>query len=281
MTVGQQLKAARTAQRLSIKDVAHAIRLRPGLIEAIEADDLDVLGGEVYARGHLRSYARFLELDVDALLADYAEQVGATAPAVTEVVEPTPPAARELPLAPVVGGFFDGARSLRPVMSHKRQANWTGAMAIALVVVLLVGGIAIIGKLGSATKVPPVALPSLTQTPTGGASKPASSTSPSPTPTNPSAPPSNLVAQLPGATVQLAVSGTPSWVSVVGNSKGTLFQGILQPGTTSTYNDRKGVHLVIGNAGSVSVTVNGNNLGAAGATGQVVRLAFGPDGAPA
>ena len=78
-----------------------------------------------------------------------------------------------------------------------------------------------------------------------------------------------------------AGNGAASWVSVTGNSKGTLFQGILQAGSTQTYNDRKGIKLVLGNAGAVNVTVNGNNLGVAGSQGQVVRLAFGPDGAPA
>ncbi len=280
MTVGQQLKAARKAQGLSIKDVADAIRLRAGLVQAIEADDLALLGGDVYARGHLRAYARFLELDVDDVLATYAAQIGADEPVVEDVPEPTPAAARALPLAPITRSFADGARSLRPVMGHKKRANWTGAMIVALVLVLLVGVVALIGKLGAPTTNTPVALPSLTPTASANHSN-SSSPTPSPTATTPTAPPSDLVAQVPGATVQLTVSGTPSWVSVIGNSKGALFQGIAQPGTTTTYNDRKGIKLVIGNAGAVSVTVNGNNLGVAGAQGQVVRMAFGPDGAPA
>jgi cytoskeletal protein RodZ len=283
MTVGQQLQAARKAQRLTIADAASAIRLRAGLVEAIEADKLELLGGDVYARGHLRSYARFLDLDVDKLLADYAEQSGVDAPAVEAAPEPTPAAARSLSLAPVAS-FADGARSLRPVMGHKRQANWTGAMIVALSLVLLVGVVAIIGKLGaSPPKSSPIAqLPSLTASPSASASKTTSPTStPSPSSTTPTVVPTDLVAQNPGATVQLAVSGAASWVSVVGNSKGTLFQGILQPGSTNSYSDRKGIKLVLGNAGAVSVTVNNNNLGVAGAQGQVVRMAFGPDGAPA
>lgn len=280
MTVGQQLQAARKAQRLSVDDVASAIRLRPGLVTAIEADDLAALGGDVYARGHLRSYARFLELDEDEIIATYNEQVGADVVAAAEVPEPTPAAARSLPLAPVAS-LADGARSLRPVMGHKRQANWTGAMVAALVVVALIGGIAILGKLGNTPKQSPIAaIPSLTATPKVTPTTSATST-PSASATTPTAPPSDLVAQLPGATVQLTVNGAASWVSVVGNSKGTIFQGILQPGTSTTYNDRKGIKLVLGNAGAVTVTVNGNNLGVAGSQGQVVRLAFGPDGAPA
>jgi cytoskeletal protein RodZ len=169
-------------------------------------------------------------------------------------------------------------------MGHKRQANWTGAMMVALGLVLLVGVVAIIGKLGaSPPKSSPIAqLPSLTASPSASSSKTTKpSSTPSPTSTTPTVVPSDLVAQAPGANVQLSVSGAASWVSVVGNSKGALFQGILQPGSTNTYTDRKGIKLVLGNAGAVSVTVNNNNLGVAGAQGQVVRMAFGPDGAPA
>ena len=113
MTVGQQLQAARKARRLSVDDVATAIRLRAGLVKALESDDLAALGGDVYARGHIRSYARFLELDEAEILAVYAEQIGADSPAVEEVPEPTPAAARSLNLAPV-SSLADGAKSLRP-----------------------------------------------------------------------------------------------------------------------------------------------------------------------
>jgi cytoskeletal protein RodZ len=280
MTVGQQLQAARKAQGLSVEDAAHAIRLRAGLVHAIEADELDRLGGDVYARGHLRAYARYLELDGDALIADYAEQVGAEKPVAEVVAEPTPAAARTLSLAPVAS-FADGARSLRPVMGHKRQANWTGAMMVALVLVLLVGAVALVGKLGASPKQNPLAnLPSLTGTPSASKTTKPSQT-PGPTQTTASPLPTDLLAQAQGANVQLAVNGAASWVSVIGVSKGPLFQGILQPGSLNTYIDKKGIKLVLGNAGAVSVTVNGNALGLAGAQGQVVRMAFGPDGAPA
>ena len=54
MTLGAELRSARTAAGMSIDDVASATRVRASVIAAIEDDDFAVLGPEVYARGHLR-----------------------------------------------------------------------------------------------------------------------------------------------------------------------------------------------------------------------------------
>ena len=291
MTVGQQLKAARTKRRLTLEEASQATRLRVGLVKALEADDFAALGGDTYVRGHLRTYAGFLGLDVDDLYEAYAEQLGLE-PAEPVVVEaaPTPTPATDSSFA--TSSFVAGASKLYPSSSpHRRRSGgsgWTKAMVVALIGVVLVGAIALVGKLGAPTKNAPVALPSLNPTPSATAtlSKPSASrtatTSPSSSGTATStAAPTNLIAQLPGATVQLAVAGGNCWASVVGVSKGTLFAGTLSNGTTTTYNDPKGVRLILGNAGVVTLSVNGNNLGAPGSVGQVVRLAFGPDGSPA
>ncbi len=76
---GADLRAAREALRVSIREVADALNLSPHVIESLEADDYDALPPSVFTRGYLRSYARLLELPPDELLARYPE--------VTEEVE--------------------------------------------------------------------------------------------------------------------------------------------------------------------------------------------------
>ena len=44
------------------------------MIEAIEVDDFSACGGDFYARGHLRTLARVLGLDVAPLLEIYDER---------------------------------------------------------------------------------------------------------------------------------------------------------------------------------------------------------------
>jgi hypothetical protein len=55
-----------------------------------------------------------------------------------------------------------------------------------------------------------------------------------------------------------------------------LYEGILEEGERKTFTDKNKVRLVIGNAGGVTLTVNGRDLGAPGGDGQVVRVEFGP-----
>ncbi|WP_110183250.1 helix-turn-helix domain-containing protein [Nocardioides solisilvae] len=72
--VGPELAAARTRLRLSVDQLAERTRIRPHVIEALEVDDFVPCGGDFYARGHLRTLARVLGVDVAPLLATYEER---------------------------------------------------------------------------------------------------------------------------------------------------------------------------------------------------------------
>ena len=66
--------AARERLRLSVDQLAERTRIRPHVIEAIEIDDFAPCGGDFYARGHLRTLARVLGVDVAPLLATYDDR---------------------------------------------------------------------------------------------------------------------------------------------------------------------------------------------------------------
>jgi cytoskeleton protein RodZ len=69
--VGERIAAARVSRGLSIEDVAQATKLRALIIEAIEADDYSVSGGEAYLIGHLRMIAEVVGLDGGDLIDEY------------------------------------------------------------------------------------------------------------------------------------------------------------------------------------------------------------------
>ncbi|HET7689871.1 MAG TPA: RodZ domain-containing protein [Nocardioidaceae bacterium] len=69
--IGPQLVAARHRVGLSVDELADRTRIRPHVIESIEVDDFAPCGGDVYARGHLRTIARVLGQDGDALVAQF------------------------------------------------------------------------------------------------------------------------------------------------------------------------------------------------------------------
>lgn len=78
-SAGAQLRAAREMRELSIADVAYSLKLNPRQVDALEADRFDLLPGRAFARGFLKNYARFLELDPVPLLEAVDQASGAGA----------------------------------------------------------------------------------------------------------------------------------------------------------------------------------------------------------
>ncbi|MBI9020939.1 MAG: helix-turn-helix domain-containing protein [Verrucomicrobia bacterium] len=73
-TLGQQLKAAREAKGVSESEAGAATRILTKLIVAMEADDFSVMPAPTYAKGFIRLYAEYLELDPAPLVAEYLEK---------------------------------------------------------------------------------------------------------------------------------------------------------------------------------------------------------------
>jgi len=113
-TIGEALRAAREAQGRSLHDAAEATRIRSSYLEALEEERFGELGGNVYAKGFLRSYAGYLGVDPAPLLEAYRAQETAEAP----VFEHAPR---------VVGGLQAGPR--RP--------GWLAVAIVCLSIILL------------------------------------------------------------------------------------------------------------------------------------------------
>ena len=62
-TYGGLLRIARENKELSIDQVSSQLRISPDQIEGLESDNYKVFPTPVYARAHLRSYARLLGVD--------------------------------------------------------------------------------------------------------------------------------------------------------------------------------------------------------------------------
>ena len=69
---GAQLLAERRAQGLSLGDVARQLKLSVRQVEALERDEYAAFPAPVFVRGFLRNYAKLLQLDPDALVAQAA-----------------------------------------------------------------------------------------------------------------------------------------------------------------------------------------------------------------
>jgi cytoskeletal protein RodZ len=67
-TIGQQLRQARKSRSLTLEEVSQATHMRIHYLQALETDDIDSIPSMAQARGFLRSYADFLDLEADSLL---------------------------------------------------------------------------------------------------------------------------------------------------------------------------------------------------------------------
>lgn len=69
---GEHLKREREMRGVSLEEVSAATRISTRFLEAIENEHWDLLPGGVFNRGFIRSVARFLGLDEDSMVAEYA-----------------------------------------------------------------------------------------------------------------------------------------------------------------------------------------------------------------
>ena len=83
MTIGTQLQQARTTRKLTFAEVTEKTKIQPWVLEAIEADRLPEIMSPIYVKGFIMTYARFLRVEPEPLLAQLtpkAEEPSAAAP---------------------------------------------------------------------------------------------------------------------------------------------------------------------------------------------------------
>ena len=79
-TFGEKLKREREMREVTWEEITSATRIGPRFLEALENEDWEKLPGGVFNRGFVRSIARYLGLDEEALLGEYDLAHGAQIP---------------------------------------------------------------------------------------------------------------------------------------------------------------------------------------------------------
>jgi len=109
-TLGQFLHDARVARGIDLSRAAHQTRISVQFLKALEAEDFSKLPGEVFVRGFLKNYGKFLNLDESEVMQKYGElrrqQSAASAPVNTEpiVAEQEHRISMKMPLEPFIWG---------------------------------------------------------------------------------------------------------------------------------------------------------------------------------
>jgi cytoskeletal protein RodZ len=79
LTLGEKLRQAREERGISISEVAEQTRISAMYLELIENDDYRTLPGGIFNKGFVKSYAKYVGLDEQEALQDYAQVVAADA----------------------------------------------------------------------------------------------------------------------------------------------------------------------------------------------------------
>ena len=84
----------------------------------------------------------------------------------------------------------------------------------------------------------------------------------------------------PEAKVVITGVRSYSWISVSDAAGNSIFTGEVKKGESKEFTDAQLLRFVIGNAGAVTLSVNGEERGIPGKIGEVVRLQVAADDAP-
>ena len=240
---GAMLREARERSGRTLADCATTLRARTGQIEALERGDLGHFGGDIYARGFLRSYARLLDVDPERVLELHGQDPAFSGPVL-------PP--RE------------------PLRIRRAPPGWlVGLVGLAVFVGVVV---AVLGVGGS--RVPSAVAPAdpALDAPSIDVVPPTVEPAPAPPPPEPASEPAG-----PPVDVVLTFEAA-SWLEVLVDGVAVEPGVLVAAGETLRFGGQELVSLRFGNAGGVRVELNGEELGTAGRPGEVLRVGFGPEG---
>ena len=123
-TVAEQLRQAREQRGWSINELADATKIRTDHIRALEEGDYNVFAAPVYIQGFVRTCATLLRMDVPKVMGDLEAELGATKKF------------REHPR------LTDDSRGIVDfVMLQFSKINWRVGLPVAILGIVLVGGI--------------------------------------------------------------------------------------------------------------------------------------------
>jgi cytoskeleton protein RodZ len=283
---GADLRAARERLGWPIEDVSAALRIRLPHLEALEEGRIDLLPGNAYAVGFLRTYARTLGLDPDEVARRFkaeASQVNRR----TELVFPAPVPQRGVPAGAMV--------LLGVVLAIGAYAGWyrlSGEGRLPPETVASVpehlASLAEQAVPPSPAAAPPAPVVVATASPPPQASEPDQAAPPVPSisPSSaaaaaippPPALPSPAAQQDPDQPRIVVQATADAWLQVRDRNGGVLLNKILHSGDTWPVPARPNLVLTTGNAGGTLLVVDGVATPVPGGAGAVRRdLPLDPD----
>ena len=270
--IGRFLEQKRKERGLSLEEVEQATKIRKRYLTGLEREDYAMLPDAVYAQGFLKTYANYLGLDGDALSHQLKSRRKPRRERGINYNNP-PESSFERPL--ITPGGLSG--------TQKRKIS-TSAVVTLLVALLalavIIGTLYFVGRGVQASRSQQDKLPdpprqeqqkvaTKDKTPEAAPAKEGAVGSEDnaaeqekPAGTKQSAPADTLQ-------VQISVKERPSWLLI--RADGTeAYEQVAQPGFSRTFEAEHRLYIKSGDAGAVTVEINGQDVGQLGQTGDVV-----------
>ena len=259
---GERIRAERETRGITLEQISEKTHISVRQLRAIEEENFSLLPGGVFNISFVRQYARHASLDEEAIVADFKS---IATPAESQFFQTPDDAARSA-----------SATLAERIAEHAGRYQVTGPIVLTALLGLIAAGVLLTNwdwnkaytffspapagqaaapRAGRAEGVPEIGL----ERSRPGGESPAASEEGS----KPAAPVKPVM-------VVLRASKTV-WVKATADGA-TVFQRTFQAGDAETIEADEKVHLLVGNAGGVSLSLNGEPLPPIGSLGQVRRL---------
>ena len=266
--LGDLLRETREQKKLSLEDVEQGTNIRKLYIKSIEDGDYDKLPGEVFLKGFIKTYGKFLGLNSLELIEQYKKEKNASAS--EKEVEPTNQV-QEQPVSPAQPpkveekitektaeptkekNFASNQAYLQPTKSNSKKNIF---LVIIILIVIIGGAVFFLSSQDTSDTKAPVhtTQQESTQQPEQQAQQPA----PAPV--------------VNGAEVT-AVFNEDCWteVKVDGN---VVLSETVKKGSNLNWKGNNQIDITVGNAGAIDITFNNQPVGKLGDIGAVVTKSF-------
>ncbi|MBI3377045.1 MAG: helix-turn-helix domain-containing protein [Nitrospirae bacterium] len=247
---GEILKKKREELGYNLKEIAKTLKIRSDYLKAIEEGTFEKLPVEVYTKGYIREYAKFLKTDPEAVIKAYIEKI-------------SPPVIEKQP---------DPITSAENTIKEEKTDKRYSATAITLSAVAVAALLIALSLFVFAPEEPKTPLPEKTA-PTPPALQ---SVSPVQEKENTEKAKTEAAANPQGEKTAKEhsleiLASDKTWILVtIDNTESKEL--LLNKGESAKLSAKNGFFLKIGNAGGIKLIFDGKDIGAPGENGKVITL---------
>jgi cytoskeleton protein RodZ len=309
-SIGETLRRERIKRNLDLGQISRELKISSRMLEAIEDERFDKLPGGVFTKSFVRQYAHLLGLDEEEVVAEVRRLVDPPPEPAPQNGRSEKPASLNEKM-PVVANIHVPRMEEWESVGDRQQgkwASWLPAAAMVVAMMLICSGVyswwthsrhAATAHVETQAPAPVAPAPpqnppqqNLADRPAAEPAPPQSQATALPPQSQPAAAPSQsqpaaappLIQNAsapsavvpaphnPNASVLVQVSADePVWVSARSDGKFS-FSGTLSANEVRTIEANEMVVLKLGNAGGVTILLNGKPIGAVGTKGQVREI---------